>query len=68
MAARLFSDLGAQMAEIHEFHFSVDVDRAIRDPLFWFGIALNKITFGLIDTGRWKRYVKVDPHDPQIMG
>ncbi|WP_313349801.1 hypothetical protein [Paracoccus sp. (in: a-proteobacteria)] len=56
------------MAEIHEFHFSVDVDRAIRDPLFWFGIALNKITFGLIDTGRWKRYVKVDPHDPQIMG
>ena len=39
---------------------SLDTDRAIRDPLFWFGMMLDKITFGLIDMGRWKRYVSVN--------
>lgn len=41
--------------------FSFDTERAIRDPLFWVCIAIDKISFGLIDTGRWRRYVIVNP-------
>lgn len=40
----------------------MDVNRAIRDPLFWVDMFLSKVTFGRVDIGRWKRYVKVDPN------
>ena len=39
---------------------SVDVRAAVRDPLFWFGLLLSKLTFGRVDTARWRKYLKVE--------
>lgn len=47
-------------------HF--DTDRAIRDPLFWLDMIISRVSFGLVDIGRWKRYVTVTDDDPQQVG
>lgn len=39
---------------------SFDTDRAIKDPLFWLSLLLDRASFGLFKLGRWKRYVTVD--------
>ena len=44
---------------------SFDADRAIRDPLFWLDMIISRVTFGRIETGRWKRYVTVQDDEPQ---
>ena len=38
--------------------YSLDGDAAARDPLFWLGMAIDYVTFGFVDTGRWKKYVR----------
>lgn len=39
---------------------SFDTQRAIKDPLFWLSLLLDRASCGLFDTGRWKRYVTVE--------
>lgn len=47
-------------------HF--DTARAIRDPLFWLDMIISRASFGLVDIGRWKRYLTVQADDPQQVG
>ncbi|WP_161487194.1 MULTISPECIES: hypothetical protein [unclassified Sulfitobacter] len=46
-----------------KLNVSVDANAAVRDPLFWLGLFVSKATLGRVDTGRWKKYLRVEDAD-----